>query len=447
MNTIKLVFISFFIILFAKFSEASKKQDYLACINALDSNSMLISQSIFPPELDNNGVVKYSVHSGYRPREMALPAIVHYLKSQPQEKLILVTPGNTLYEGTRHNLGFHFADYLVQNHGFIGVTDEVAKSKDYPKAEQVEITYDDSTARSGDLVFYSEPLIFRTQSGEVFIKQVSSEKLVILVKAIGDYNETGDFVVPFIEAIGASSKNVVMVQDNLKVDKLSIEHEALGPINANGNNAIFSLNRGFAILLLSKLEKLFKSNSTFGSYITNEDWEQFVKGFRELAQDIEKSTAFRNTESVAAPIRSFIKKVIKKRIFKTLRDEITSANKSLRQERGLIIKELKTNKELSAVKRQKLEKELADFDRQNVETFQKEKIDIQNLDQAYADLLQAAEQLIVDEMSYQRVSMGTGAPEDGNNVDFVLGKFDPADYNNDFFYKVYQLLKGLWERP
>lgn len=395
-----------------------------------------------PSECDR--LLTYTVQGAYRPRELSLPSIIHTLRALPEEKkLVIATPGNTLYDGTRHNLGFHFFDYLVRREGFSGVTPQTKTSGITSWTESVNISYDDSTARQGEITFFSEPNVFRTSSGEVFLHSLASGQVLILIRAIGDYNETGDFVVPFIEAIGVSSRQLIVVQDNLKIEKLSTAIDPLGPINANGNNAIFSLNRSFATALLPKVVKLIKDHATFGEHIKPEEWDAFTSGFKNLASDLESGAAFRNHEAVSGNVKSFLSKVVKQRVLKTLRDNMVANNSSLRQERGLLMRQLKGNKDITAAEKSRLETELESFDQKNAPALAQEKSDLAQLEAAYSELQSSVDALVAHEMSFRRISIGTGSPADGNNIDFVLGKFDPHEYDDAFFARVYNTLKTV----
>lgn len=433
------VFLTMFTTALTSFAAPLTQMQIQECQSLLDRQGLTISKAIDGVRTLENGVVSFKVHSGYRPRQISLPSIVHYLRSRPEEKVLVVTPGNTLYEGTRHNLGFHFADHLIASGEFVGVTEEAATSQQFPRKEAIEITYDDSTARNGELVFHSEPGYFRTASGEIYFKEEGG-KVVVLVRAIGDYNETGDFVIPVMEAIGAQPRNIIVVQDNLTVDKLTIASEAVGPINANGNNAIFSLNRSLAQSLLPRLIEHIRSHEPLGQHVPDAAWAAFTEQFTAMANDLDASNAFRNAESIAGPVRSLLAKVIKKKILKEEREKLLAPNKELRKQRGMLLREIKGNKELVEADRIRLEAELEAFDAKHAATIAAEKSAVQALESSYETLSAAVEQLIVTELSYARISMGTGRPEDGNNVDFVLGKFDPAEYNRAFFEEVRQAL-------
>ncbi|MCB0420199.1 MAG: hypothetical protein KDD61_04340, partial [Bdellovibrionales bacterium] len=167
----------------------------------------------------------------------------------------------------------------------------------------------------------------------------------------------------------------------------------------------------------------------------------------QAAHELKESWAFRNTEAVAGPIRKFLTSVVKKRILEEEKREVTGANKTLRQQRGHLMRQIKGNKNLEEREKKRLEQELAEFDFAHFSRFTAEKQAIAELDAAYEALTKNVEALIVEKMSYARLSIGIGRPADGNNVAFVLGEFDPEQYNQQFFEQVTEALMKAINRP
>ncbi|HVJ65093.1 MAG TPA: hypothetical protein VM901_07555 [Bdellovibrionota bacterium] len=186
-------------------------------------------------------------------RRIQIPSVLGALKDKYADLHVVVLAGNSgeEYRYTRHNAGFLFFDYLLSKHSFVSKTSEAPTGAVY--REKVEITYDDSTSRDWVEDFVTEPEWFRTRSGEVFFLESALGKPVLVVKALSDYNELGDFAAPIVEFLGVPSHRVLLVRDDLNIPLGTVNRDDSVPNKFLGSNSEFSMGRSLAYASLKNL--------------------------------------------------------------------------------------------------------------------------------------------------------------------------------------------------
>ncbi|MBK7842350.1 MAG: hypothetical protein IPJ71_01445 [Bdellovibrionales bacterium] len=195
-----------------------------------EKSGFYVHLAVTPPVQLDSGMWSFTIDWNKEERKIELPSILFdSLRGDPNLRIIVLA-GNTLYENTRHNLGFHFGDYLIEHAGAVGATQNSQSrvNERYRVFERLNIIYDDRSARSGERWLFSEPGTFRTPQMEIFILALPHAQRIAILRPIGDYNEIGDVVAPVLDVTGVPISQVLLVHDDLRETEGSLSFYA-GP--------------------------------------------------------------------------------------------------------------------------------------------------------------------------------------------------------------------------
>lgn len=421
------------------------------CELILESEAPRLSISTNPARITESNTIKYVVNWGETSRAMELPSVVWQLRSL-QNLSIVVLAGNTLYEGTYHNLAFHLGDYLIKALRPTGASleaEKAASGRPYQVNETLSISYDDSTRREGERTLFSEKPLYRTDNGEIFLTRLSNGDPVAIVRPIGDYNEIGDFVAPILEHIDQPSDRVLLIHDDLKEEPLDLIYSE-GPISPQGNNSVFSMNRSLAYSAIHKVRSLLANDEPFGVKIDKAELDDFVRSLVERANMRDGDQAFKNAESFLTPIQSFLKRTVQKGVLKDLNSELEEPLKPYRKERGLLMQQLKGNKEISDSEKAMLQDKIDAINAQMAPIEQSIKQEQAQLEDQYQSLVEEIQATVNSIFAFNRLAIGTGGPADPNHgfADFVLSEFPQDKYNDDYWHQVWTRIdQVLTSRP
>ncbi len=247
----------------------------LSCINlvreiapySLETQGFQVHMAISQPVQMDSGTWSVTIDWNKEERKIELPRILFNSLREDPNLRIIVLAGNTLYENTRHNLGFHFGDYLIEYEGAVGATQNAQGpiNERYRVFEELNILYDDRSTRSGKRWLFSEPGTFRTPQMEVFILELPNAQKVAILRPIGDYNEIGDVVAPVLDLTGVPIRQVLLVHDDLRETEGSLSFYE-GPHDPKGNNALYSINRALSFGIISRIIDRVKYDKTLGSF-------------------------------------------------------------------------------------------------------------------------------------------------------------------------------------
>lgn len=282
--------------------------------------------------LDDRLVLEISYGDGTR--FMDIPSFVDHFKDTPGLKAIVLA-GNSgrseeglEYLETRHSLAYAFGDAFLDGHevqAHMGPAEHP-----YRSTETVSVTYDDGTARAWKATFRTQVPFFRTQTGEFFFLP---DQNAVVIKAIGDYNETGDFAVPILDLLGIAPRDALLVHDDLGYAQGNLVLRNEGPAKYEGNNAVLSMIRNLAYQAIRQVMPLI------APHVAPEKLSDLVKAARTAADDRDKFPV-KHVDEVLAPYRSFVnKEIVKVRLagLQPLRDAL----KEQRRPVGALMQEFK----------------------------------------------------------------------------------------------------------
>lgn len=222
---------------------------------------------------------------GVRDRTIHIPAnVLVQAYTGDADAWLMVVAQNTFMDGSYHNIAAHAAEHLLRRH-------DPARFEMAPHREWTEITYDDETPRSGNLDFYSRLGEERSPSGEFLqlsISTPSGARTLYVVKAIGDYNEVGDFAVPIATLLGIPASRIIALRDDLKtargtVTAVSAKND-IG-VKHDGNNMLRSMNRNLLIGFSQVMRERILSNPLLAGALPIEDY-RMIQFFSSLEATI-----------------------------------------------------------------------------------------------------------------------------------------------------------------
>lgn len=387
-----------------------------------------------PPVLSDSGLWSFTIDWNNKEKEIELPSILSdHLRADPNLRIIVLA-GNTLYEHTRHNLGFHFGDYLIEHAGAVGATQDAQSPKDqkrYQVFERLDIVYDDRTTRSEYRWLYSEPGTFRTPQMEIFIIESPNAHRVAILRPIGDYNEIGDVLAPVLDLTGVPIHRVLLVHDDLRETESSLTFYD-GPHDPKGNNAVFSINRALSFKIISEVMARVKENPVFGRVLDALEFDLMRAKLNDLASLREGSTALRNLNTILIAVRSSLRKLVQDRASRLILDQLVGDQLRVlkRAEAEMRRQPLSDNFAIRSAQQSDLISLQVDI-RETERRLAREK---ERLNTAYQELDREIERIVREGLSFNRLAIGTGAPEGLNNfVDFVLGNFPPEKFDTNFW--------------
>lgn len=387
-----------------------------------------------PPAQIDSGLWSFTIDWNQEARKIELPSIIFdSLRGDPNLRIIVLA-GNTLYENTRHNLGFHFGDYLIEHVGAVGATQNAQgpeKGEKYRVFEELSIVYDDRTTRSGERWLFSEPGTFRTPQMEIFILGLPSNQRVAILRPIGDYNEIGDVLAPVLDVTGVPIRQVLLVHDDLRETESSLSFYA-GPQDPKGNNAVFSINRALSFGIISRVIDQVKDNSVFGGFLDPLDLVEMKAKLKQLASMREGSTAFRNLNTILIPIRKHIKNLVQEKASRLILDRVGGTElKGLKRRRAELLQHPPSESDTT---RTAYQSELVTL-QIDIQEIENKMASLKNsLNTEYQALDMQIEGIVREGLSYHRLAIGTGAPEGMTDfVDFVLGNFPPEKFDTNFW--------------
>jgi peptidyl-tRNA hydrolase len=380
-------------------------------------------------------------------RKIELPSIVlDSLRGDPNLRIIVLA-GNTLYENTRHNLGFHFGDYLIEHAGAVGATQNAQGPENgrYRVFETLNILYDDGSGRSGDRWLFSEPETFRTPQMEIFTLELPNGQRVAILRPIGDYNEIGDVLAPVLDVTGVPIHQVLLVHDDLRETEGSLSFYE-GPQDPRGNNAVFSVNRALSFAIISKIIDRMKEDETFGPFLAPFPLEVMNLKLRLMASLREGTTAFRNLNTILIPIQNILKKLVQNEATKIILEREGGAElKVLKRERAELQQRLPEKAEET---QSGMSESLAAL-HSRIQEIEKKMTSLKSsLKTDYQTLNLDVERIVREGLSYRRLAIGTGAPEGMTDfVDFVLGNFPPEKFDTNFWEVTWKRVSEYLQQP
>ncbi|MBK8200869.1 MAG: hypothetical protein IPK68_00595 [Bdellovibrionales bacterium] len=406
-----------------------------------------IRLAMTPPVQLDSGIWSFTIDWNKEERKIELPSIVFdSLRGDPNLRIIVLA-GNTLYENTRHNLGFHFGDYLIEHAGAVGATQNAQGPENgrYRVFEKLNILYDDRSARSGGTMAFSEPGTFRTPQIEIFILGLPNMQKVAILRPIGDYNEIGDVLAPVLDVTGVPINQVLLVHDDLRETESSLSFYE-GPHDPKGNNAVFSINRALSFGIISRVIDQVKDNSIFGGYVDSLELVNMQAQLKQLASMREGSTAFRNLNTILIPIRKHTKNLVQEKASRLILDKLGGAELKALKRRKADLQRFPVPANFTTSSAYQSELVSLQVDIQEIES--KLAIKKKSLDKAYQELEMRIERIVREGLSFNRLAIGTGAPEDMTDfVDFVLGNFPPEKFDKSFWERAWKKVSEYLQQP
>lgn len=427
----------------------------LSCINlvreiapySLETQGFQVHMAISQPVQMDSGTWSVTIDWNKEERKIELPRILFNSLREDPNLRIIVLAGNTLYENTRHNLGFHFGDYLIEYEGAVGATQNAQGpiNERYRVFEELNILYDDRSTRSGKRWLFSEPGTFRTPQMEVFILELPNAQKVAILRPIGDYNEIGDVVAPVLDLTGVPIRQVLLVHDDLRETEGSLSFYE-GPHDPKGNNALYSINRALSFGIISRIIDRVKYDKTFRQFLDPLDLVEMKTKLRQVASLREGTTAFRNLNTILIPVRNLLKKLVQERASRLIL-EIGGGEelKDLKRRRAELQKHPVPD---SHTTNSAYQSELATL-QVNIQKIQNEMALLKNsLDTEYHALYIDIERIVREGLSFNRLAIGTGAPEGMTDfVDFVLGNFPPEKFDTSFWERTWKKVSKYLQQP
>lgn len=211
-------------------------------------------------------------------RRVRLPAVIDQLASMSaadrEELRVVVFAGNTAnaYADTRHSLGqlaFEAITEPAPQLDFKGAVYDLIYSAGggSPVRQNVrqEVGFDDGHSEPWNGVVFTTEGQFRTEHVDTVLMRIREGaaepvRTVLLVRPIGDYNETGDIGVAIADLIGIPSHRLLLVRDDLQVPLMRITRYPQSQKRVfRGNNSDFSLLRNLAFGLANSMTEYFSS--------------------------------------------------------------------------------------------------------------------------------------------------------------------------------------------
>lgn len=419
--------------------------------------AMLLSSPVFAMTCADDLMVRVSqplrlmddrllleISYGEGSRTIEIPSYVERLAETPGLKAIVLA-GNSgrsdeglEYLETRHSLAYAFGDAFLNAHHVQSHIGPVEYP--YRSTETVSVSYDDGTAREWRATFRTQPPFFRTRTGEIFFLP---DQNVVVIKAIGDYNETGDFAVPILDLLGVSPKDTLLVHDDLGYPEGSLTIRREGPAKYEGNNAVLSMIRNLAYQAVRQAMPLI------APHVAPEKLSELVKAVRAAADDRDKFP-IKHVDEMLVPYRSFVnKEIVKVRLaqLQPLRDEL----KEQRRPIGQLMQEFKDaspeRKAELLTEKQRLE--------QNVLPAVRE---IERREQEIKDegerLVQQVRQVLADRLSFHELNIGindgsvpTGPGNGELKARYVLSEYPKRVFAPDLWEKADALLREWLNAP
>lgn len=271
---------------------------------ALVLSSIVFSSSI--ATASENVICESLMSSRVRGDEVQIPEVASELKrvqaGRPTKLIIGMGNFGKQWDHTPHNLGSVMVEAMSRKFKFMG-----GRPGFESENATVAVNWDNSETSYETRNFKTEAKWFRTNSGEI---KILPEKNQLLVSAryFGDYNEVGEFLVPLMKALGVTSKDVVIVSDDLKSEGISQQVNV--EIAAAGNNARKSILSHILIdLVQSDLVDLVKSRSELQSIAdVQNDLKQIISDFKIKTLD----NRVTNFSDASARLSALIKIVLAK---------------------------------------------------------------------------------------------------------------------------------------
>lgn len=353
-------------------------------------------------------ILAFENGAGLRDRTIEIPAnVLDRSRDTDHDTLLIVVAHNTFMDGGYHNLGASAAEHLLRQldpHRF-----EFA-----PHRTWTEITYDDESARSGNLDFYSLNGKERTVSGEfieVTVPGSHGPKKAYIVKAIGDYNEVGDFAVPIARVLRLPTANIVVLRDDLNSDPGTVALNRAKPtagVKHEGNNMLRSMNRNLLMGFSETMRDTIIDSPLLAGALPIEH-ASMIAFFNKLEEAIHKR---QGGLSNAGAVETYLEEHF-----------WNGAVESFFPGRARLIKNGK--------------KSAADLDAL---------YDQRPLEAAFATLKTALKAQLQTRLGYSQILLGTKAPAGITSLhDYVLSPYPESIYNREFFDQVTATLQQLYE--
>ena len=381
-------------------------------------------------------------------------ALAYYLRTIPGLSAI-VTPGNTLYDETPHNLASDFFNYFVKNYPHIGSTLEAEREAGngnlevYNKTEHVTISYDDNTKREGLTNFYTEGTYFRNEYVEFFFTKIDEHPFVF-IRPLGDYNEVGQAVSAVLNFFNISKNKVMFVSDSMDkgpgdITLTKSDSEYNNPINPERNASVISMNEAFAFEAFhATMDELIPKHPIFNEIISNqENRNQLVNDFQKKVTSKNKDIFPGNKDSIIKHITSSISNIIKSKqngIRRTIEATVSKSLNTYTERMSELQKQMKTaSKEEKSGLSAKIKETSNDMKKEreivnNSEVIQAFDKDLKDLTE---DVHTSAESHTLKALSYAHLKLGIGSLPEGTSVEeFLLGNYSKDTFNEDFFERV-----------
>ncbi len=167
---------------------------------------------------------------------------------------------------------------------------------------------------------------------------------------------------------------------------------------------------------------------------------------RQVASLREGTTAFRNLNTILIPVRNLLKKLVQERASRLIL-EIGGGEelKDLKRRRAELQKHPVPD---SHTTNSAYQSELATL-QVNIQKIQNEMALLKNsLDTEYHALYIDIERIVREGLSFNRLAIGTGAPEGMTDfVDFVLGNFPPEKFDTSFWERTWKKVSKYLQQP
>jgi hypothetical protein len=440
---------------FSTFSQALEQPSAKDCEHALESKLPAIAKSLVA---NDDGTLTLKIDYTYKEqglRELILPSALSWIRSQGNLKAIVLAGNSGVHDDrgglvpipfldTYHSLGFVFGDYLARTLPLVSTID--GRSQPFHERVQTRVSYDDQTEREWLADFQTQAPYFRTTSGEIFFyPQVDGNNWVV-IKMIGDYNETGDFAVPILDILGIHARDTVLVNDNVKVPEAEIFYENELPAKFSGNNAEFSMMRTLAYSAidhaatsLTRLPLEIDTNAFIEKMQVNTNFRDASYVDQKLHDRmIKTSTALENN------VRGWMKANVRNSFIDTKALNQTQAlrvrSKELGQDVGDATKEAAQNPQSKD-----LAQKLENLINERSAVAKQLRAEKAKIEAEYDSIVGEVTGLIHQEMALKHLAIGSGKEglEKGAFADHVLSPFPKDKYNDDFFAQVLAKLREV----
>jgi len=238
-------------------------------------------------------------------RRIELPTWVKDLAGTPGLKALVLAGNSGVsdegldYFKTRHSLAHVFGEAFLDRHFVQSQANEGGRGGGERRfTETVSVKYDDGTARDWTGRFRTTFPLFRTETGEIFFLP---DENAVVIKAIGDYNEIGDFATIVTDLLGVAPVSTLLVRDDLELPQGELELRAARPAEYHGNNAVLSMIRTRGYQTLRDVKTIL------GPYVGEEAWDALDRAVRRQL-DGRGPGLVENVEDLLQPYRKFVEK-------------------------------------------------------------------------------------------------------------------------------------------